>query len=666
MRLLVALLWCRLAAPHANVTTVHLSIPFEDGARTLVWRRAAESAKEACARFAAEQGLNGDVLPDLEALVASQTALRKVSPSLFAAPSWWRPAEAAGTIAFFGGHDASVAVAAADGTLLCVLELERLFNDRYYSSFGPDGATPRESFDEDWRRALLVIRDRSECAYPRTFARGIVVETGASRYRLEKLVEEVFDVETWLACDHHEAHARLGFFASPFASALIVSYDGGGNDGHFNVYVGRRNQLERVGRLDYSLGQTYLTVGSLLREVTNDQASPTLRDFCAFAKGEKPTFSWNAHPKPLALAGKLMGYAATGSVRDDLRAAARALLLAKPADLWRDEHRNGVSRALADAVCGEDIEGGRDFAATAQNEYEGFVLEVVSTLLERAGGPGAVDGVVLAGGCGLNVRANQRVFDELGAAVYVAPAPNDAGLAAGAAWKVTPPPRRPARPQHLGFGLWDGPDLADAAAARGARNLTELGGVEYLAALLNGAHTSGAKPIVAVVRGRQEFGPRALGRRSLLAVPDSVDARNRLNRLKRRQWYRPVAPMVAEEAMADAFGRSVPSPYMTMAPDVSPPIARAFPALAHLDGTARHQSVARRDDAWLHALLRAVGKRTGLAALINTSFNTRGKPICNTLKEALTMLDEEPDLDYLLVDDWLFAKSATPGGGREL
>tara|TARA_B100000609_G_scaffold176268_1_gene154036 strand:- start:111 stop:566 length:456 start_codon:yes stop_codon:yes gene_type:complete len=151
-----------------------------------------------------------------------------------------------------------------------------------------------------------------------------------------------------------------------------------------------------------------------------------------------------------------------------------------------------------------------------------------------------------------------------------------------------------------------------------------------------------------------------------LAVPDSVDARNRLNRLKRRQWYRPVAPMVAEEAMADAFGRSVPSPYMTMAPDVSPPIARAFPALAHLDGTARHQSVARRDDAWLHALLRAVGKRTGLAALINTSFNTRGKPICNTLKEALTMLDEEPDLDYLLVDDWLFAKSATPRGGREL
>ena len=93
-----------------------------------------------------------------------------------------------------------------------------------------------------------------------------------------------------------------------------------------------------------------------------------------------------------------------------------------------------------------------------------------------------------------------------------------------------------------------------------------------------------------------------------------------------------------------------------------PEIAKRFPALAHVDGTARHQSVSEDDDAWLWALLRAVGKRTGLSALINTSFNTRGRPICNTLREALQMLDEEPDLDYLLVDDWLFSKP--PGGGE--
>ena len=155
---------------------------------------------------------------------------------------------------------------------------------------------------------------------------------------------------------------------------------------------------------------------------------------------------------------------------------------------------------------------------------------------------------MLAGGCGLNVRANQRVFDEARAPVYVAPAPNDAGLAAGAAWKVVPPPRRPKNPQHLGFRLWDLEDVSEAATSRRARSLTALGGVGYLAELLTTPDASGNKPIVAVVRGRQEFGPRALGRRSLVAVPDSDAARDRLNRLKRRQWYpRPASKSPASE-----------------------------------------------------------------------------------------------------------------------
>merc|ERR1712232_1457005 len=86
-------------------------------------------------------------------------------------------------------------------------------------------------------------------------------------------------------------------------------------------------------------------------------------------------------------------------------------------------------------------------------------------------------------------------------------------------------------------------------------------------------------------------------------------------------------------------------------------IIEAFPALAHVDGTARHQSVGRSDEPWIHALLHAVGRRTGLAALINTSFNTKGKPIVNTIQESLVMLAELPDLDYVLIEDWLFSAS---------
>merc|ERR1711933_81654 len=93
---------------------------------------------------------------------------------------------------------------------------------------------------------------------------------------------------------------------------------------------------------------------------------------------------------------------------------------------------------------------------------------------------------------------------------------------------------------------------------------------------------------------------------------------------------------------------------MTMAPRVRDDIRDRFPALAHLDGTARHQSVAAHDEPWLHSLLLAVGRRTGLTALINTSLNTRGKPITNSAVECLEMLDELEDLDYLVIEDWLF------------
>jgi carbamoyltransferase len=102
------------------------------------------------------------------------------------------------------------------------------------------------------------------------------------------------------------------------------------------------------------------------------------------------------------------------------------------------------------------------------------------------------------------------------------------------------------------------------------------------------------------------------------------------------------------------FGRFVKSSNMEMAPRVQAEMRVRFPALCHYDGTARHQSVGELDEPWLHALLLAVGKRTGLAGLINTSFNRKGQPIVNTVNESLQMLDEEGDLDFVLIEDWLF------------
>ena len=120
-------------------------------------------------------------------------------------------------------------------------------------------------------------------------------------------------------------------------------------------------------------------------------------------------------------------------------------------------------------------------------------------------------------------------------------------------------------------------------------------------------------------------------------------------------------PLV-DEALEQVFGRVVKSPFMTMAPRVRDDVRERFPALAHLDGTARHQSVGKDDEPWLHMLLLAVGKRTGLAALINTSFNSRGKPIVNTVRMCLEMLDTLMDLDYVLIGDWLFRSDRGKSG----
>ena len=450
--------------------------------------------------------------------------------------------------------------------------------------------------------------------------------------------------------------------------------------------------MEVFARLNYDLGQFYTFFASLIPEVSGVSTAATCEKLTKGDVAETPQ-GW--HPTMyLGWAGKLMGYAAAGKPTPELRRACRAVwelsgrLSAQAATFgasnlgtgdWVAHKTTGapsqeyvvpLEHAIVDAVCEGGVEGQRALAAAAQLEFERVSVEVALALVDAAEARGVhFDGVALTGGCALNVLANQRLADALRRrkrplGIYVPPAPNDSGQALGMLWAARPPAGVPGPLQYAGFDLWDRDDVEAAAVARGAEKLT---GVDKLAAILAGgdnctADTCAARrPIVAIVRGRQEFGPRALGHRSLVAVPDSDEVRDRMNRLKHRQWYRPTAPVVAAEAMGDLFGRNVSSPYMSMAPRVLDATRAKSPALGHLDGTARHQSVEGTDEPWLHALLLAVGRLTGIAALINTSFNTRGKPICNTAKEALAMLDDLPDLDYVLIDDWLFKRRAAPG-----
>ena len=248
-----------------------------------------------------------------------------------------------------------------------------------------------------------------------------------------------------------------------------------------------------------------------------------------------------------------------------------------------------------------------------------------------------------------------------GLSVHIPCAPNDGGLSIGMAWTFAPPSSKgvPQALTFIGPTLYDAPLVPALAELAGARVNTTA---KDLAELLSRGH------VIAVVRGGSEFGPRALGHRSLLAIPHRADVKDRMNRLKFREWWRPVAPMVAAEDVSRIFlpldldedggssgsggsgGAAVWSPYMSVAARFKPHFAKRFPAITHFDGTARLQTVTERQDPWLHRLLMELKRLVGDAVSCNTSFNTRGKPICNRATEAMQMLCSLPELDYVYVE----------------
>lgn len=264
------------------------------------------------------------------------------------------------------------------------------------------------------------------------------------------------------------------------------------------------------------------------------------------------------------------------------------------------------------------------------------------------------------GGCALNTLANSRIlaetpFEEL----FIFPAAGDNGLAVGAALygmhaKLGVPRREPptdwrARAAYLGRDLRS-PGIAEALAGAPvfATEPDDLVG-EVAAALAGGE-------IVAVCRGASEIGPRALGHRSLLALPGPAQMRDHVNlNVKHRESFRPLAPVVPIEHVATYFTGVSESPHMLLVATVRPDHRASLAAVTHIDGTARVQTVRAEDEPFLHALLNRVGALTGTPVLLNTSLNARDQPIVETPADALALFVSQP-IDLLVLGDHVVRK----------
>ncbi len=417
---------------------------------------------------------------------------------------------------------------------------------------------------------------------------------------------------------HHVAHAASAHLASPYESSSVLVLDGRGERTSFLAarYADGRSELIGAQSLPHSLGFLYEEVTAHLGLRPSSDEYKVM----ALASYGEPTFL------PLLREAVRSGEGGFTVAEIDWSG-----LVPRPrrGEAWRPEHAN--------------------LAASVQRRLEEVLLDLAHWLHRKTGDRH----LTMAGGVALNCVANSRVFEEGPfEEVWVQPAAGDAGTALGAALQVARELGDEVRPMP-GAALgreWSDDELAGWLKAAHVPHERPPDIAEAVAEILT------RDGIVAWFQGRSEWGPRALGHRSLLAHPGHAENLERLNDVKGREQFRPVAPMVLAEQAGDIFDGPLPSPYMLFVQRVRPPWATRIPAVVHVDGTARIQTVASAADPLVARLLTAFERRTGLPVVVNTSLNTAGRPIVDDPRDALECFGSAP-VDALAIGPYLVRRS---------
>jgi len=420
---------------------------------------------------------------------------------------------------------------------------------------------------------------------------------------------------------HHVAHAASCHLAAPFASSAVLVVDGRGESAsHLAGHAHADGSLDVLAaqRLPHSLGLLYED----LTEHLGFRRSSDEYKVMAMASYGKPRFL------------------------DDFRS-----LVAATGDGGFRTERVDWERFAPRSAGGEDFtEDHADLARSVQERLEEVLLDLAGWLHEQTG----ERCLTMAGGVALNCVANSRIwrespFDD----VWVQPAAGDSGTALGAALRVAHELGDDVRPM-------DGADLGRSWSDDEIARWLDTAKIAYerpadVAEAI--AEVLADDGVVAWFQGASEYGPRALGHRSLLADPRRADNIERLNDVKGREQFRPVAPMVLEERAADLFDGPLPSPYMLFTHRVRPEWLERIPAVVHVDGTARIQTVSASRDPLMARTLEAFERRTGVPVVVNTSLNTAGRPMVDDPRDALECFGSAP-VDALAIGPFVVRRPA--------
>lgn len=415
---------------------------------------------------------------------------------------------------------------------------------------------------------------------------------------------------------HHVTHAASAALAAPFDDCAVLSADGRGESISYLAGEYRDGKLEELAhqRLPHSLGLLYEDFTEHLGFARSSDEYKVM----ALASYGEPRFL----PQ---LEGAVYAVGDGGFRTEPIDWQALVPRRGKDED-FRQEHA--------------------DLAASVQRRLEDVLLELTRWLHDRTHN----SDLALAGGIALNCVANTRIHDEGPfERVWVQPAAGDAGTALGAALQLAADLGEPAAPMA-------GADLGRQWTDDELQRWLRKAGVRYeqpadVAVTVSEALADDR--IVAWFQGRSEFGPRALGHRSLLAHPGRAANLERLNDVKGREQFRPVAPMVLAERARELFSRGpIPSPYMLFVHDVAPAWRDRIPAVTHVDNTARIQTVDAGSEPLLATMLAEFEARTGLPVVVNTSLNTVGRPMVDDPRDALECFGSAP-VDLLAIGPYV-------------
>jgi len=516
-------------------------------------------------------------------------------------------------VSIFAGHDANVSFYNAKTDEYYTIEVERLVKKRYFRLH-------EDNTSEYQKDILIQCRDIAEKDWGIENNYEAVLVSSDGYIQPPSILKEVFNTENVRTiARHHETHAASAFYMSPFKEALIVSYDGGGDDGHFNVYTGNKKGIKLLEKVPSDFGGGYLLCGSMIREVA-----------------EKSRHQ-------LALSGKMMGLCAYGNVIEEHIPAFAMFFFNR--DYKQLAEKTGLPLKNVDNPWDNPLENwvfegqeGYDIAATAQRAFEVAFFSVLDRYDNDVP-------LVLTGGCALNVLVNEQLKKHTNRQIYVPPNPHDGSLSLGHMF-LYKKPEKDVIITYAGLSLTDKEQLPEYIEDYNARKIDK----KELAQLIKDGN------IIGLVYGDSEVGPRALGNRSIVCDPNIREMKDILNaKVKFREWYRPFAPFCKKEDASKYFeSRNFDNlEYMSYAPKVKDEYVEKLPSITHIDNTARLQTVTGESHAEFYELLTEFGKISETNVLLNTSFNIRGYPILSSIEDALYALNNTK-MDYVVIEDYLF------------